>query len=501
LEPLDEYRNSNVNNKYLLTSNYFNQIKNPFTNNIINNSSNKKLVGNRIIDDVNKNNLFYNNNVFHNVSINNVNNNNFKSIIKNNNLENNLFENTNYYNFNNYTNNIVNEDLDYNISKNLSFNNEVFGNDFSSIYNIYTNSYNNYFTNNINNQIKLINFEKLNNINENVNVNKIKSLNNKNKSLTTLLCSKKGINEMRNLILKNPNDINLIRKIILILNEENGLHTVFKNIYGNYFIQDLFQKMNKDLIQLTVELISSEFVNIAKTPSGTHSLQSLLNYVNNSEIEISIVKAIKYKEKEMAFDEYATYVLQKIISIIPDNKRIRLNNIIIENAKELSLNANSVFVLKKFIMTTTIEENKIRLMNAIKKYFLIISQNPFGNYVIQYLLEVWTIKDCELIVNEIFNKVIELSAERFSANIVIYVLKCFNNNYKKKLISTLCFSTNIINLLKNKYSFYVINKTVNYMDKNTKTKFKLYLEKKSENTSSKEMKLIKEIITLIDNEK
>ena len=92
-------------------------------------------------------------------------------------------------------------------------------------------------------------------------------------------------------------------------------------------------------------------------------------------------------------------------------------------------------------------------MNAIKKHFLIISQNPFGNYVVQYLLEVWTIKDCELIVNEMFNKIIELSSERFSANIVIYVLKYFNNNYKKKLISILCFSTNIINLLKNKVIF------------------------------------------------
>ena len=38
------------------------------------------------------------------------------------------------------------------------------------------------------------------------------------------------------------------------------------------------------------------------------------------------------------------------------------------------------------------------------------------------------------------------------------------------------------------------------MDKNTKAKFKLYLEKSMENTSPKVMKLIKEIITLIDNE-
>ena len=349
---MNEYRNSNVNSKYLLNSNYFKQTKNPFTNNIINISANKKLVGNGNINNINKNNLFYINNVIHNVNKNNVDNNN-KNVIKNNFCQNNLFESTNYDNLNNNSNNIVNEVLDFN-NKNLLLNNEVFANDISSIYNIYTNNYNNYFNNNIYNQIKLINSSKLNN-NINENVNKLKALNNEKNSLTSILCSKKGINEMRNLILKNPNDINLIRKIILALNEENGLHTVFKNIYGNYFIQDLFQKMNKDLIQLTIDLISSEFVNIAKTPSGTHSLQSLLNYINNSEMEISIIKAIKFKEKEMAFDEYATYVLQKIISIIPDNKRIRLNSIIIENAKELSLNANSVFVLKKFIITNTID--------------------------------------------------------------------------------------------------------------------------------------------------
>ena len=236
---MNEFRNSNVNNKYLLNSNYFKQIRNPFTN--IKNSVNKKLVGNGIVDNINKNSLFYNNNVIHNVSINNINN-SIKSVIKNNNCQNLLFENTNYYNFNNYSNNIVNEDLNLKNNKNLLFNNEVFANDISSIYNIYTNNYNNYFTNNINNQIKLINFAKLsNNINENV--NKMKSLNNNKKnSLTAVLCSKKGINEIRNLILNNPNNFNLIRKIILILNEENGLHTVFKNILWKLFYPRIISK-------------------------------------------------------------------------------------------------------------------------------------------------------------------------------------------------------------------------------------------------------------------
>ena len=320
-----------------------------------------------------------------------------------------------------------------------------------------------------------------------------------NNSLSSLLCCKNGINQIKHLLKNEHNNLDLIRKIILTLNKENCLHIVFKNIYGNYFIQELFQKMNNDLIQLTIDLISSEFVNIAKSPSGTHALQELLNHINNSEMEKEIIKAIKYREKDMAFDNNATYVLQKIISIIPDKKRIRLNNLIIENAKELSLNANSVLVLKKFISTNTIEENKKKLINVLKKYFIIISQNPFGNYVIQYLFEVWSMKDCEIIVYEIFDKVNVLSCQRFSSNIVIKSLNIFSSDFKNKLIYYICFSSEILNLLKNKYGSNIIKKAVDNMDNETKIKFQLFLTKIMKNYSFNENILINQIISLLIN--
>ena len=255
--------------------------------------------------------------------------------------------------------------------------------------------------------------------------------------------------------------------------------------------------MNSDLIQLTIDLISSDFANIAKSPSGTHCLQELLNFVNDSEKEIAIIKAIKYKEKEMAFDNYAIYVLKKIISIIPDVKRIRLNNLIIDNTKELSLNANSVFILKTFISTCTIDENKKKILNALKKNFMIISHNPFGNYVIQYIFEVWPFKDCELIVYEIFNKANELSCQRFSVNIITKALNLFDVYYRNKLIYILCFSPNILKLLKNKYGNFVIKKAVEKMSKSTKSNLIIYFERTFKDITSKDKTLINEIITLL----
>jgi hypothetical protein len=318
-----------------------------------------------------------------------------------------------------------------------------------------------------------------------------------NKKFTSLLCNKNGINEIKDLLVKKQYSIDIIRKIILSLNEENGLHVVFKNIYGNYFIQELLQKMNNDLIQLTIDLISSNFVNIAKSPYGTYALQELLNHINNSEMEKEIIKAIKYKEKEMAFDEYATYVLQKIISIIPDKKRIKLNFCLIDNTKDLSLNANSVFVLKKFISTNTIEDNKRRIIFELKKNFLIIAKNPFGNYIIQYIFDVWPFKDCEMIVNEILDKVIDLSCQRFSSNIIKKSLNKFNDNYKIKLINIICFSSKILDLLKNKYGNFIVNEAINNMDNDTKKRLELLLKNNMKNISYKEKILINQIISLI----
>ena len=496
-------RNLDINNQFFPNNDFLHQAKIPSLISLINNSTKEIFVENDN-NYINQNNLFLNNvnrniyNINHMSNMNNINNIN-KNFVKNRIEPNRLDDNLNLNDF--ALNKFLSNDLNFYSNNNVFLNNNYKNDELYP--NLDNNKYNNFFDiddiNNINTQMKLINFAKTYNNNLNKDVNNINNVNIQKYSLTSLLCNKKGINEIKNIIRNNPNKHDLIRKIILTLNKENGLHIVFKNIYGNYFIQDLFEKMSEDLIQLTFELISSEFVNIAKSPSGTHCLQNLLNYMNNSEIEIIVIKSIKYKEKEMAFDNNATYVLQKIISNIPDKKRTRLNNIIIENLREFSLNANSVLVLEKLISTNTIEENKKKIINIIKKHFLVIAQNPFGNYVIQYLFEVWSLKDCQPIANEIINKVIDLSIERFSANIIMKSLKLFNKEYKKKLLYTLCFSSNIVNLLKNKYSYYVINKAIYFMDKDTKDKFKILLTQIMNNASlPKEKILINEIIILLN---
>ena len=438
------------------------------------------------INDLSKSNINFPNYGFYNKSNlldNNIldarTNNNNNYIVNNNFYENNEINNVNESRFSKFFQESANnqKNTDYNkINFNLNVN----------IYSGVTN-----FNNNIN-------YIKQNNYNSS-NKNNLNSVNFNNQkenvsTLTSILCTREGLHKMKNFFENNSKAANFITNIILLLNKEDGLKTVFCNVYGNYFIQEIIPKMNNEQIQLILDLIFFNFVEIAGNYSGTHCLQELLNHISDQKMENLILNSIKNKEIEMAYDINATHVLQKILLIIIDTKRIDLNNVIIENAKDFALNKNSVFVLKKFMATTSIIQNKNRISEVFAKYCIKISQSPFGNYVIQYLFEIWPLKDFEEVNNEIIKKANILACQRFSSNIIEKALDCFDEQRRNKLINKLCFDNNAFYLLKNKSGYFIINKAAKYMNDKTKKDLKNRLKNELKNGNSKESLKINKFI-------
>ena len=45
-------------------------------------------------------------------------------------------------------------------------------------------------------------------------------------------------------------------------------------------------------------------------------------------------------------------------------------------------------------------------------------QNPFGNYIIQHILEEWGFAGCKCVINVIQHNIISLSMQKFSSNVV-----------------------------------------------------------------------------------
>ena len=420
-----------------------------------------------------------------------------------------------YYNYS-YLNNINNVNTNKNISQSNKMSNLINHN----YLNYYINTSNTFQKNNINsinnNNFNIINTNKNtidinigrksinnNSINENNPTEKIiKNTNdflnyikNLKMPLIQFVCTTEGSKKMENILNNSPYDC---KKILIKSLGKKDIPKVMKNTIGNYFIQKFVKTLNENEILLIFQLIRQDFVEIAKNYSGTHAIQALLEKITSPEIEKIILESIENFEITLAYDINSTHVLQKILDNIKDTNRRKLNEVILKNTKDLALNSNSIYLLKKFISTITIEENKKILINILTKNCINLAKNPYGNYAIQYLLENFSSNDIEKINEKIIEFSFVLSKQKFSSNVVEKSIEFFDQKNRDKLINNLCFCDDAILLIKNKYGHFVFNRAINYMTEETKIKFKNKLENDIQNLSSKEKAKIRKFINNLE---
>lgn len=310
--------------------------------------------------------------------------------------------------------------------------------------------------------------------------------------LVNFLCTQKGTIEIQ----KRLNKGNIDCKIALIkILHRQGLSKIMKNTYGNYFIQQIVKDEEKGLVGLILHYIYEDFVNISKDPSGTFVLQALISEISSEEEEMLVLDSIRYHELEMVYNKNATHVLQKILCVIPDKNRLFLNEIILNNTKELALDCNGICLLKKFISTITIPNNKKKLNDIVVKNCNVLAQSPYGNYGIQFLFEKWDLVELEQLNNKIIENIEKLSSQQYSSNVVEKAIEIFDEKSREKLIRKLCFNCSIISLLKNKYGRFVLYKAIKYMNKDMKNELESFLtNNKNEIINNKDKTKLKKFI-------
>ena len=473
--------------------------------------------------------IFNNDTIFKNLTINSINNcnNTFVNLI---NKDLNMPQFCNYNNFSTYFNkvnyncfNINNINCQINDNDRILFPKKK-GNNYTS-YNCIDNNINNI---NIFNNFSRINDVSINNVNiiqNDLTQNQMNSKNPKSKQrdihviskekkisledfikyinniqmpIIEFVCNSKGAIELQKMLEKSGLDIKMY--FIQTLKRE-GLTIIMKNVHGNYFFQKLIKDSSEKITSNIISYISEDIIDISKDDSGTFSVQALVNEISAiNDINI-ILQKIKGHEIEMIYDKNATYVVQKIILKFPDIYRNELNEIILNNFSKLCLDVNGICIVKNFIKTNSIENDKQRMKIIIDNNFILLAQSPFGNYAIQFLIE--KLKTFEL--NEIFEALIEriykLSIQQFSSNVVEKALEKMDTLNLEKALDKLFFQGKFIFLLKNKFGKFVIIKAIGYMTKELRTKFEIDLINNISNGvyNHKDKNLIKKFLLKINN--
>eukprot|EP00931_Biecheleriopsis_adriatica_P003913 TRINITY_DN105661_c0_g1_i1.p1 TRINITY_DN105661_c0_g1~~TRINITY_DN105661_c0_g1_i1.p1 ORF type:complete len:743 (+),score=150.29 TRINITY_DN105661_c0_g1_i1:121-2349(+) len=218
---------------------------------------------------------------------------------------------------------------------------------------------------------------------------------------------------------------------------ETELPEIMCNMYGNYLCSAAFQSCSVYQRLRMLEITSQHLRTIAKDKWGTHALQSLLSLVCTVEEQGLLLPSLQEHAVELSCDQHGTHVVQRALISFGTPCPDLLLQELLRTLCVVAHNPHGLCVLKRCILQTKSGPNQQRLIHEMAKHALDLVQSPYGNYVIQHSFEEWGADVCWPIVQALGGKLLQLSIQKFSSNVVEHMLKIMPPEARLHLVEEL----------------------------------------------------------------
>ena len=269
-------------------------------------------------------------------------------------------------------------------------------------------------------------------------------------------------------IIKNHKGSKLFQKYFKSFQSDEIIHLLYLEVcpnldefitdpYANYFCKRFFSFLNqKDRIDF-LKKIEKSIVKYSCDSIGTYPIQTIIECLISKLEKNIIISSIKDHIEVLIYDPFGCHVLEKILTFIEEEYISFIYSYIYDNFLKLAYNSNGICTIKKLLALTQEHylHNKIKIIIINNSYDLI--QHPYGNFVIQGIVESW--RDYRDIIILYKNKFFELSLEKYASNVIERFIEKDEeilNEYIDEIVKT----DRTYEVMKSSYGNYVIQKAL-----------------------------------------
>ena len=211
-----------------------------------------------------------------------------------------------------------------------------------------------------------------------------------------------------------------------------------KHSFANSIIRHFFTITDNQLIiQFVEKIIIPNIENLSLNKYGSCVIQSCLHYIKyNSKITKLILNKINTIFFKCIFHRYGHYILSKCFDEFDASvlKNLVLN--FYHNMHKFSCNIFACRVVQKAMEKLTFDQRVI-VINEIFDCLIQLSQHQCGNYVVQHCLQHSPLRLRIKMIDRVFENIIELSKHKYGSSVVERCCQCATNNQMQRLISYL----------------------------------------------------------------
>ncbi|XP_022741112.1 putative pumilio homolog 7, chloroplastic [Durio zibethinus] len=227
--------------------------------------------------------------------------------------------------------------------------------------------------------------------------------------------------------------------------------------FGNYLVQKLMDVCSEEQrlqIVLMVTKEAGQLVRISLNTYGTRVVQKLIETLKSRQ-QISLIKsALKPGILDLIKDLNGNHVLQRCLQCLDDED----NKIIFDAAAkfcvDIATHRHGCCVLQRCVAHSN-AQHRDKLITQISRNGLLLAQDPFGNYVVQYIIELKVPSAVGNLLSQFKGHYVQLSMQKFSSHVVEKCLKHFAES-RSQIIRELISVVHFEQLLQDPFANYVI---------------------------------------------
>lgn len=233
--------------------------------------------------------------------------------------------------------------------------------------------------------------------------------------------------------------------------------------FGNYLCQKLLEYSNDEQRTILINNAAPSLVNIALNQHGTRALQKMIEFVSTSEQIQTIIFSLQNRVVELIQDLNGNHVIQKCLNRLSSGDARFIFDAVGEHCVVVGTHRHGCCVLQRCIDHAS-GVQKTNLIAQISRNAFPLVQDPFGNYVVQYILDLGEAAYTEPLIQSFLGHVPALSKQKFSSNVIEKCLRTADSPMKQLLIEEMLQSNELERMLRDSYANYVIQTAMDFAD-------------------------------------
>ncbi|KAJ4983370.1 pumilio domain-containing protein [Stagonosporopsis vannaccii] len=242
--------------------------------------------------------------------------------------------------------------------------------------------------------------------------------------------------------------------------EKNALQ-LMQDVFGNYVIQKFFEHGDQVQKRVLAAKMKGHVFALSNQMYACRVVQKALEHVLVDQ-QAEMVKELEKDVLKTVKDQNGNHVIQRVVERVPieyiqpivDSFRGQIDN--------LSTNSYGCRVIQRLVEKIPEPQRRFILTELHAAGPKLITDS-YGNYVVQHVIEHGLPEDRAKMIGLIKNQFLMFSKHKFASNVVERCLVCGSEAERRALVSTVITKNergenNLLNLLKDGYGNYVIQK-------------------------------------------